>query len=229
MAERLLTDAELALEILKYEPVPSLPRPGLYGLLVLTVRDRDGRVVERRVVKTRSPTQNLLYFLAGYYYSTCQSGCYVSTSYPDSTSASSGSYFGGVANCYYPGSTSFSNLAIIVGSGAQSSPYTACCLQYPLTTSQVTYGPPSVSSTVGASGYEAYVAISETVYNGSSSSLSVSEIGIFAYLTINPNPGSSWTSSNTGWFLVWYDVLSTPVTLGPGQYLSITYVFVANP
>ena len=227
MMHRELDDVSEALNGLDYRQVRPL-RPGVYGILVLTVKDKDGRVVERRVQRTRSPTQWFFVWLLIGTLKSCVSTPMQTTTPPTSTSTSSNSLCANCGNACW--TTEYNQLAstyIIVGSGTQSNPYTAGTLAAPIGTSVVTYGNPSYSSSVATSGSEAYFVVTETITNKSSSTITISEIGIFLEVIW------LYTGSNSSygpyWIMVWYDALSSPVSVGSGQSLTITYTFTANP
>jgi len=120
---------------------------------------------------------------------------------------------------------------IQVGSGTQSNPYTAYSLASPIANGsgagQLVYGQPSIPSNITVSGSSAYFVISQTFNNNSGSTITITEVGIVVYIQTISASGSNAT--NFGNVLVWYDVLSSSISVPNGGSVTIYYTFMVNP
>jgi hypothetical protein len=205
-------------------------QPTFKAYLTVIVRDADGNIVRVHKQWSRSPTSNFItIFLPGNWYSnTGQNLALVNTggtSYAFNPSSSA---------LYYPSTDGNypEYLAMIqVGSGSQSNPYSAHSLAAPIAngtgTGQLVYGQPSVSSTPTVSGSSAYFYISQAYYNSSGGTIIITEIGILVNITIwEPSTG---TRPNIGNVLMWYDVLSSTISVPNGGSVTIYYTFAVNP
>jgi len=120
---------------------------------------------------------------------------------------------------------------IQVGSGSQSNPYNAHSLAAPIAngtgTGQLIYGQPSVSQTPIVSGSSIYFNISQAFINNSGGTVTITEIGIIMnfYSLIQSNQQAQYD----GYILVWYDVLSSSISISNGESLTIYYTFTVNP
>lgn len=103
---------------------------------------------------------------------------------------------------------------IVVGTGTDPTTINTIKLVSPIThgtgTGQLYYDTVGVEYPAVA-GSTAFVRIYRYVYNKSSSSITVNEVGLIA-------------SSYNGNFLIARDVLSQPVTLAPGDYVAFRYI-----
>jgi len=120
---------------------------------------------------------------------------------------------------------------IQVGSGQQSNPFNANSLAAPIANGsgqgQLVYGQPSVPSNITVSGSSAYFIISQTFNNSSGSAITITEVGIVVNIqTISSNGANS---TNFGNVLVWYDVLSSSISVPNGGSVTIYYTFTVNP
>jgi hypothetical protein len=205
-------------------------QPTFKAYLTVIVRDADGNIVRVHKQWSRSPTSNFISILlpSNWYNITKQRSTIVTTgnaSYPYSPSTDV---------FYYP--TTDGNyptyLAMIqVGSGSQSNPYSAYSLAAPIAngsgTGQLVYGQPSVSSSPTVSGSSAYFYISQTFNNNSGGTIIITEIGILLNVTIWVPSASK--EENIGNVLVWYDVLSSSISVPNGGSITIYYTFTVNP
>jgi hypothetical protein len=125
-----------------------------------------------------------------------------------------------------------SSYGIVIGSGAAAgstpSP-TAYKLvaQIPNGTSsgQIEYGAVSVSA-VSVSGQTTSFTISRSFTNVSGSTINVTEIGIIVYVTgFNMTTVSTASAVSSDYFLIAYDIPSSPISIQNGQTLTITYTF----
>jgi len=120
---------------------------------------------------------------------------------------------------------------IQVGSGSQSNPSSATKLAAPIpngsSSGQLIYGSVSIPDTVSVSGSSAYFYISQAYNNQSGATITITEVGIVLQLqlAIYNNTGST----NCGQVLVWYDVLSSSISIPNGGTLVIYYTFTVNP
>jgi len=120
---------------------------------------------------------------------------------------------------------------IQVGSGQQSNPYNSYSLASPIAngsgSGQLVYGTPSVSPNITVSGNSAYFTISQTFNNSSGGTVTITEVGIVTQIVIISSNGSNTTIP--GQLLVWYDVLSSSISVPNGGSVTIYYTFTVNP
>jgi len=200
--------------------------------LTIIVRDKEGNVIKRYKQKSHSPTANFIGIMmpATYYATTGNSWTYTTTSNSTFSYAisMSGSYFGII----YPNNNIQNNdyiVNILVGSGSLSNPYNAYNLNAPISngsgTGQLIYSVPNTPTSITVNGNQAYFIVSQTYNNQSGSTVNISEVGIVINLYAN---GVGGTVSYSGQVLVWYDVLSSPISVGSGQSVVIYYTFSVN-
>jgi len=119
---------------------------------------------------------------------------------------------------------------IQVGSGTRSNPFNAYSLAAPIAngsgTGQLIYGSVSVPSNITVSGNEAYFTISQAFNNSSGATVTITEVGIIIYLQ---TASSAAGNTNIGQLLVWYDVLSSAISVPNGGSVVIYYTFMVNP
>jgi hypothetical protein len=208
--------------------------PTFNAYLTVVVRDSEGRVVKVHRQRSRSPTVNfiglilpLTYFRnTGNYYTLTNTGGGSYSFMPAiSTTEECLSYSNSSTN--YP-----SYLAMIqVGTDSQSNPYSAYSLASPIAngsgSGQLVYGQPSVQSNITVSGSSAYFTILQTFNNSSGATVTITEVGIVTLLQFPQSSGGDYyTLDNT---LVWYDVLSSSISVPNGGALTIYYTFTVNP
>ena len=200
--------------------------------LTIIVRDKDGKIIKRYKQKSHSPTANFIGIMmpATYYATTGNGWTYITTS--NSTFSygisMSGSYFGII----YPNNTTQHNdyiVNILVGSGSLSNPYNAYNLNAPISngsgTGQLIYSSPNTPTSITINGNQAYFIVSQSYTNQSGGTVNISEVGIVINLYAN---GVGGTVSYSGQVLVWYDVLSSPISVSSGQQVVIYYTFSVN-
>jgi hypothetical protein len=212
--------------------------PTFNAYLTVIVRDSEGRVIRVHRQRSHSPTLNFLKVMLPISYfigtgnknsitntgnTTCTFPCAcVPTS---SNSCAYVSYPNGANN--YP-----TYIAMIqVGSGSQSNPASAITLAAPIAngsgSGQLLYGAVSASSNITVSGSSAYFTISQTYNNNSGGTITITEVGIVTYIQFTWwNANSSINCGNT---LMWYDVLSSPISVPNGGSVTIYYTFMVNP
>jgi hypothetical protein len=209
-------------------------QPTFKAYLTVIVRDANGDIVKVHKQWSHSPTSNFMSVFLPYnwYANTGQSSAITNT---NGSSYTYNPAAGNNANpLYYPNTSGNypTYLAMIqVGSGHQSNPYSAYSLAAPIAngsgTGQLVYGQPSVSSSPVVSGSSIYFYISQTLNNYSGGTITITEVGMLLNVTI-------WVPSsgkivNIGNVLVWYDVLSSPVSVPNGGSVAIYYTFTVNP
>jgi len=208
--------------------------PTFNAYLMVIVRDSEGRVVRIHRQRSHSPTANFIGLLLPLrYFSNTNSSVTITN-----TGGSSYSYKPAISSSVYdipyPNNT-FNTptylYMIQVGSGQQSNPYTAYSLAAPIANGsgagQLVYGQPSVSSNVITSGSEVYFIISQAFNNQSGTTVTITEVGIILNLIL----GESYSTATTdiGQVLVWYDVLSSAITVPNQGTVTIYYTFTVNP
>ncbi len=186
---------------------------GVTALLTVVVKDKYGNIKTAFTKPSHSPTYNFIALLA------LMGGIFDTfTDINGNTHNLSGT------NWFYP-----TSLSIVVGSGTNSSPISSYKLaaQIPNGTGQgqLTYGNVNVSSTITVSGSSAYFSIYNTFGNASNVTVTVTEIGIMVSVGYLP-----CSTCDILYFtiLVWYDTISA-ISLAPGDTLTVTYTFTANP
>jgi len=208
--------------------------PTFKAYLVIIVRNEKGDIVKIHKQWSHSPTSNFIgLMLPLNWYINNNSNWTIKN-----TLGSSGGYspvLSSSASCiFYPGSSGNCPVylsMIQVGNGQQSNPYNSYSLAAPIAngsgTGQLLYGAPSVSQTPTTSGSSVYFIISQTFNNQSGGTVSITELGII--LNINLWNKSSSSCQNFGSYLVWYDVLSSPISVSNGGSITIYYTFTVNP
>jgi len=201
-------------------------RPTFEAFLTIIVRNEKGEITKVHKQWSRSPTSNfIIMFLPANASITGTITNINGTSYTYNINSSP--LFYPTNNINYP-----SYLVMIqVGSGKQSNPYTATALAAPIAngsgTGQLLYGQPSVSQTPSVSGSSVYFTISQTFNNQSGGTVTITELGIIMNLYLH-NPSAN-ANQNLGQFLMWYDVLSSSISIPNGGSLTIYYTFTVNP
>lgn len=208
--------------------------PTFSAYLTAIVRDSTGRVVRVHRQRSHSPTANFmgLFLPLNWYITTGQAFTITNTSnntYSHQPNLTSGAY------CIsYPNNANNHQTYLVmiqVGTGTQSNPYNAHSLASPIAngsgTGQLVYGTPSVSNTAAVSGNSAYFIIEQTFSNQTSSTIDITEVGIITYVQTTPPNCNCWTTY--GQLLVWYDALSSAISVPAGGYLTIAYTFTVNP
>jgi hypothetical protein len=221
------------------KPLTEIPKDAYYdgkdlptfsAHLVAVVRDKDGKIVRVHKQRSHSPTSNfILLFLPATYYNV--TGQLVTITNINGTSNQWASFKGPIS---YP-NTATNNpsyiLMIQVGSGQQTNSLTATKLASPIANGsgagQLVYGLPSVSTNVTVSGSSAYFYISQTFNNQSGAAITITEVGIVTQIQVN-GTGCVYTV-NLGPLLMWYDVLSSSISIPNGGSLTIYYTFTVNP
>ena len=202
-------------------------------ILTIVVRDKDGRVINRFKKRSHSPTSNFIGFMIPYtwYNSTGEGWSIVNTSNgSNGWKPNTNNYGFGIV---YPNSgTNYSSylVGIVVGSGASSNPYSMYNLAAPISNGsgagQLMYGTPSIPTSFTINGSEAYFIISQSYTNNSGGTVNITEVGLVVYLQADGYYGTPIVYGNV---LVWYDTLSSAVSLTNGSSITVYYTFAVNP
>ena len=210
--------------------------PTFNAFLTIVVRDSQGKIIKVHRQRSRSPTANFIGLLLPLTYYKNTGNTFTITNTGGSTysyqlgNTSINTYIFYPATGYNTNQTA--NLIMIqVGSGSQSNPYNAHSLAAPIAngsgTGQLIYGTPSVSSNITVSGASAYFYISQAFNNQTSSTVTITEVGIITLISFSNYAIS--TATNCGNVLTWYDALSSAISVPAGGTVTITYTFTVNP
>jgi len=198
--------------------------------LVIVVRDKDGKVINIHKQRSHSPTANFIQLLlpSSYYNMT---GSTITVTNINGSSNPWAFYKGGYT---YP-NTATNNpsylVMIQVGSGQQSNPYSSYKLAAPIAngngSGQLSYSRPSIIPNIIVSGDSASFVISQTFTNVSGATITITEVGVVVNVQ-NNGAGCGYTQ-NFGPVLMWYDTLSSPISIPNGGAVTIYYIFTVNP
>jgi len=196
--------------------------------LTIIVRDKDGKVIKRYKQKSHSPTANFIgIMLPVSYYNEVQK-CWTITT----TSNTTLSYGYNCAWTIYPNNkynypVYLEN--IMVGSGSQSNPYSAINLASPITngsgTGQLLYNAINTPISITVNGNQAFFIVSQSYNNQSGETITISEVGIILNLYVGNQGNGTYLGGSV---LVWYDTLSSPISVDSGQQVVIYYTFSVN-
>jgi len=200
--------------------------------LTIIVKDKYGNVIKRYKQKSHSPTANFIGLMLPMTY-------YANTGSPwtlKSTSNTTESYnpnnpSKGIGILYPNTNRHYQDYLqnIAVGSGTQSNPYNVYNLALPISngsgTGQLLYGPLNIPSGITINGNQAYFIVSQSYSNQSGGTITISEVGLIMDLNIGTNGAYNVSPVPT---LVWYDALSSPISVGNGQQVAIYYTFSVN-
>jgi len=209
-------------------------QPTFKAYLTIIVRNEKGEIIRVHKQWSHSPTSNFIGLLLPTNWFTNTGNTWTITNTGGTTYTHV--IINGVNNnaLYYP--SNISNyptwlVMIQVGSGQQSNPYSAYKLAAPIAngmgTGQLLYGQPSVSQTPTVSGSSVYFIVSQAFNNQSGGTVTITELGII--IDIYMWNISTKTAQNFGYFLMWYDVLSSPISVPNGGSIVIYYTFTVNP
>jgi hypothetical protein len=210
--------------------------PTFSAYLTAVVRDSMGRVIRVHRQRSHSPTANFMALLLPYNYYSQINGSLTITNIRGGTCSYQPQPNVSAYNIIYPNTnvsyTPSGYLVMIqVGSGQQSNPLSATNLFAPIAngsgTGQLIYGAVSIALNIIASGSSAYFQISQEYTNATSSAITITELGIVVQVyTCSANKSSP---TNCGQVLVWYDVLSSSISVPANGALTIYYTFTVNP
>jgi hypothetical protein len=208
--------------------------PTFSAYLTAIVRDSTGRVIRVHRQRSHSPTANFIGLLLplNWYISTGQA--FTLTNATGGTCSYQPNLNENAQCISYPNNrTNYQNYLVMiqVGSGTQSNPYNAHSLASPIANGsgagQLVYGTTSVSNTATVSGSSAYFVIEQTFSNQTSSTINITEVGIITEVQIISVGDGGPT--NCGQLLVWYDTLSSAISVPAGYNVTIAYTFTVNP
>jgi len=210
--------------------------PTFKAYLIAIVRDSTGKVIKVHKQRSHSPTANFIGLLLPLTWFNNTGSSYTITNIAGGTCSYRPGMGGNPQDISYPNSNSGANkptyLAMIqVGSGSQSNPSSATKLAAPIPngsgSGQLIYGSVSIPGTVSVSGSSAYFYISQAYNNQSGATITITEVGIVLQLAIQTYTNTA--STNCGQVLIWYDVLSSALSIPNGGSLVIYYTFTVNP
>jgi len=208
--------------------------PTFDAYLTAVVRDSEGKVVKVHRQRSHSPTANFIGLMLPLTYFNVTGSSYTIKTTGGSTYNYKPAISATVACISYPNSAyNYPSYIVMiqVGSGQQSNPYTAYSLAAPIANGsgqgQLVYGQPSVPPNITVSGSKAYFTISQTFNNYSGGTVTITEVGIVTQIAF----GASYSNvaAFSGNVLVWYDVLSSPISVPNGGSVTIYYTFTVNP
>jgi len=208
--------------------------PTFNAYLTVIVRSPEGRVVKVHRQRSHSPTSNFIALILPLTFFS-NGGSAPTLKNTSGNTSGYGPALNSNAQCItYPASSTNRNTNLVmiqVGSGQQSNPYSAYNLAAPITngsgSGQLIYGAPSVSSTPIVSGSSVYFYISQAFNNVSGGTVVITEVGILIY--ISTYSASAGAVQYVGDVLVWYDVLSSAISVPSGGSVTIYYTFAVNP
>lgn len=208
--------------------------PTFNAYLTAIVRDSEGKIIKVHRQKSHSPTANFIgLFLPISYFST-NNVSFTLTNTGGGTCTYKPGLGGSPQDIAYPNTAYNHNTYIVmiqVGSGQQSNPYTATALAAPIANGsgagQLVYQPVTPPSSITINGNTAYFYITQTYNNLSGGTITITEVGIILELQVVTYTNTS--STNCGNMLVWYDVLSSAISVPNAGSVTIYYTFVVNP
>jgi len=203
---------------------------GLDVHLVAVVRDANGKVIKVHKQRSHSPTANFIGLMLPMVWFSNTNSSFTITNTTGGTCGNQPGGAPGSANIAYPNSGGNHNTYLVmiqVGSGQLSNPYNAHTLAAPISNGtgagQLSYGSVSVPSGITVSGGSAYFTISQSYTNNSGNTITITEVGIIVEVQIT-NSNNTWYA-DCGNMLVWYDVLSSPISIPNNGGVTIYYTF----
>lgn len=210
--------------------------PTLNAYLAIIVRDSEGKVIKVHKQRSHSPTANFIGLMLPLNYFNNTGNSFTLTTTGNSTYAYQPQLAGNVRGISYPNSNTSTPspsyiVMIQVGSGSQSNPYSAYKLAAPIAngsgSGNLFYGQPSIPQNIIVSGDSVYFVISQTFTNASGGTVYITEVGIVVSISFAVAASNYLPISEQ--LLVWYDVLSSEISIPNGGSLSIYYTFTVNP
>jgi len=204
--------------------------------LTIIVRDKDGKVIRKYKQKSHSPTANFIGLMLPITWYNATGNSWTFTNTINNTNSYQPSISGNGSGILYPNNgfnDSVNINGILVGSGSQSNPFNAYNLNAPISngsgTGQLSYSSVSTPTGITVNSNQAYFIISQAYANQSGETINITEVGIQISLYFGSTSSNS-TSNITRVYnvLVWYDVLSSPISVANGQSIVIYYTFSVN-
>lgn len=208
--------------------------PIFSAYLIAVMRDSEGKIVKIHRQRSRSPTANFIgLLLPTIYFSNANSSYSIVN-----TGNGGNSYQPGLSpsawDISYPNASSGNQTYLVmiqVGSGQNSNPYSAHSLAAPIAngsgSGQLVYSQPSLPTSITVSGSSAYFVVSQTFNNQSGGTITITEVGIIVNVQLSRPYYEQ--SGSFGQVLVWYDVLSSSISVPNGGSVTIYYTFTVNP
>lgn len=144
----------------------------------------------------------------------------------------------------YPDFSNYDTLIQIqVGSGMQSDPYSAYALASPIKngsgTGQLIYGNKVAPSSITIDGEIAFITFTQPLTNLSGSAITITEIGLIVQRPIYVLNGYAVSGNyvavggappppSVNYYLMWYDVLSNPITISNGSSTNVYLTIAIN-
>ena len=204
--------------------------------LTAVVRDEKGRVINIHKQRSHSPTNNFIATILPEQWFLETGANATLTNVSGGTGAIRTIPGGAISLFSYPNShTNYQTylVGIIVGSGQQSNPASAYNLAAPISNGagagQLLYQAPVLPSQIMINGNSAYFYIEQIYVNKSGGMITITEVGIVVEVYLTTFTGSSSTTYNQGNILMWYDALSSPISIPNGGSLTLYYTFTVNP
>ena len=196
--------------------------PTFKAHLVIVVRDKDGKIINIHKQRSHSPTPNFIQMLLGSPFTiiningTSNNWAFTNGAYTyPNTATNNPSYL----------------VMIQVGSGQQSNPYSAYSLAAPIAngsgSGQLLYGSPSIAPNIAVSGSSASFVIYQSYTNNSGATITITEVGVVVNIVNNWN--NCQYIANSGPVLMWYDILSSSISVPNNGSVTIYYTFAVNP
>jgi len=210
--------------------------PTFSAYLIAIVRDSSGKIIQVYKQRSRSPTANFIALMLPYTWFTSNGTSLTLTNTGGGTCSFAPNLARGSPCIPYPDVNTGNEgqpyiVMIQVGSGQQSNPYSAYKLAAPIANGngagQLVYGQPVVSSNIMVSGNSSYFYISQLFSNNSGAAITITEVGIILQFNYYSTYYSGIITCNQ--LLVWYDTLSTPISVPNGGGIVIYYTFSVNP
>jgi len=208
--------------------------PTFRAYLIAIIRDSTGKVIKVHKQRSHSPTANFIGLLLPLTWFKNSSSSYTITNVTGGTCSYKPGIESSPQDIAYPNSANNhpTYLAMIqVGSGSLSDTSSATHLSLLIPngtgTGQLIYGSPTAPPTVAVSGSSAYFYITQTFANQSGATITITEVGIILQLQLAVYNNTGY--SNCGQVLVWYDALSSSISVPNGGSLTIYYTFTVNP
>jgi len=204
------------------------------AFLTIIVKDKEGNVIKRYKQKSHSPTANFIGLMLPLTWYNQTGNSWLITNTSNSTTGYKPFVSGTSVGIFYPNNQYNWNtylVGIFIGSGSNSNPYSAYNLNAPISngsgTGQLLYSSISTPTSITINGSQAYFIISQAYANQSGGTITISEVGIIINLNIS-NMASTCSYKAFGNSLIWYDVLSSPISVANGQSVVIYYTFSVN-
>ena len=232
-----VTDINIDIPTDAYDVGNGMPIFSAY--LIAIVRDSTGKVIKVHKQRSHSPTANFIGLLLPLTWFNSTGKSYTITNITGGTCSYKPALNAGNPNIGYPAHNPLDGdmgpinylVMIQVGSGSQPNPYSATRLAAPISngsgSGQLIYNAVNSPASVVVSGSSAYFVISQSYTNQSGGTVNITEVGIVLSLTLVQAMANPYT--NCGNILVWYDVLSSPISVPNGGSIAIYYTFTINP